>query len=61
LHPERRGKPRGLNIEAVADSGGAAAIISTLVQRGDVLLVKGSRGLAMERVIAALDYASSAA
>jgi len=37
-----------------ADSVEAASLIGDLVRAGDVLLVKGSRGIAMERVIAAL-------
>lgn len=37
-----------------ADSIEAADQIGALVEPGDVLLVKGSRGVAMERVIAAL-------
>ena len=36
------------------NSGAAAALVRDLVRPGDVLLVKGSRGLAMERIIDAL-------
>jgi UDP-N-acetylmuramoyl-tripeptide--D-alanyl-D-alanine ligase len=36
------------------DSATAAALVTGLVRTGDVLLVKGSRGIAMERIIAAL-------
>jgi UDP-N-acetylmuramoyl-tripeptide--D-alanyl-D-alanine ligase len=36
------------------DSDAAAELICTLVREGDVLLVKGSRGIRMERIIEAL-------
>ncbi len=36
------------------DSAAAADLVAGLVRAGDVLLVKGSRGIAMERIIAAL-------
>jgi UDP-N-acetylmuramoyl-tripeptide--D-alanyl-D-alanine ligase len=36
-------------------SSEAAAFIENLVERGDVLLVKGSRGVKMERIVEALD------
>jgi UDP-N-acetylmuramyl pentapeptide synthase len=41
-----------------ADSDEAGRVLRTLVHAGDVLLVKGSRGLAMERVIEALNRSS---
>jgi UDP-N-acetylmuramoyl-tripeptide--D-alanyl-D-alanine ligase len=37
-----------------ADSAGAAAFVATLVERGDLLLVKGSRGVRMERIVEAV-------
>jgi UDP-N-acetylmuramoyl-tripeptide--D-alanyl-D-alanine ligase len=40
--------------QAAADSAAVARLVQRVVKPGDVLLVKGSRGLAMERVIAAL-------
>jgi UDP-N-acetylmuramoyl-tripeptide--D-alanyl-D-alanine ligase len=40
-----------LNVHTARDSAEAAAILRGIVRRGDVLLVKGSRGVAMEEVI----------
>jgi UDP-N-acetylmuramyl pentapeptide synthase len=42
-------------LERCADSRAAATIVHSLVRPGDVLLVKGSRGIAMERIIEALE------
>jgi UDP-N-acetylmuramoyl-tripeptide--D-alanyl-D-alanine ligase len=38
-----------------ASSAEAGAFLEKLVERGDVLLVKGSRGVKMERIVEALD------
>jgi len=37
-----------------ADSSAAAAFVVELVEPGDLLLVKGSRGVKMERIVEAL-------
>jgi UDP-N-acetylmuramoyl-tripeptide--D-alanyl-D-alanine ligase len=47
-HPAARAK-------FFASSGEAGAFLGNLMERGDVLLVKGSRGVKMERVVEALD------
>ncbi len=54
LAPSLRG---GIAAElaAAADSVRAAEIVRAIVRPGDILLVKGSRGIAMERIIAALE------
>ena len=47
----------GLSTEAihsVRDSEQAAALLPSLIQRDDVILVKGSRGVKMERIVSAL-------
>jgi UDP-N-acetylmuramoyl-tripeptide--D-alanyl-D-alanine ligase len=42
------------NVLVAPDSDAASQLVVALVRTGDVLLVKGSRGIAMERIIAAL-------
>lgn len=42
------------NVLTAPDSAAAANIVTGLVRTGDVLLVKGSRGIAMEKIIDAL-------
>jgi UDP-N-acetylmuramoyl-tripeptide--D-alanyl-D-alanine ligase len=42
------------NVFVAPDSAAAANLVLGVVRSGDILLVKGSRGIAMERIIAAL-------
>jgi UDP-N-acetylmuramoyl-tripeptide--D-alanyl-D-alanine ligase len=51
--------PRPALLERCADSRAAATIVRRLVRPGDVLLVKGSRGIAMERIIESLEVPTS--
>jgi UDP-N-acetylmuramoyl-tripeptide--D-alanyl-D-alanine ligase len=48
------GETFGGEIHSVADAGEAAALTPELLQEGDVVLVKGSRGVGLELVCAAL-------
>jgi UDP-N-acetylmuramoyl-tripeptide--D-alanyl-D-alanine ligase len=45
----------GARAKFCASSTEAAAFLENLVARGDILLVKGSRGVKMERIVEALD------
>jgi UDP-N-acetylmuramoyl-tripeptide--D-alanyl-D-alanine ligase len=42
------------NVHFFVDSSAAAAFLANFVQPGDLLLVKGSRGVKMERIVEAL-------
>jgi UDP-N-acetylmuramoyl-tripeptide--D-alanyl-D-alanine ligase len=46
--------PDGLRPLTLPDSAAAAPVVRGLLREGDLLLVKGSRGIAMERIIEAL-------
>lgn len=51
--------PRPPLLERCDDSVAAATIVRNLIRPGDVLLVKGSRGIAMERIIEALEASAA--
>jgi UDP-N-acetylmuramyl pentapeptide synthase len=42
-------------VQIASDSGAAAEMMCALVRAGDVVLVKGSRGIQTERIIEALE------
>ena len=44
----------GLQVDVVADAVEVAQLLGPELRQGDVLLVKGSRGMALERVVEAL-------
>ncbi|HXP79933.1 MAG TPA: UDP-N-acetylmuramoyl-tripeptide--D-alanyl-D-alanine ligase, partial [Verrucomicrobiae bacterium] len=48
------GHPAGQS-KFFASSAEAGAFVGNLIERGDILLVKGSRGVKMERIVEALD------
>jgi UDP-N-acetylmuramoyl-tripeptide--D-alanyl-D-alanine ligase len=43
-----------VQLAAAADSRAAAPIVAAALKPGDVLLIKGSRGMAMETIIESL-------
>ncbi|MEO8276200.1 MAG: UDP-N-acetylmuramoyl-tripeptide--D-alanyl-D-alanine ligase [Thermoanaerobaculia bacterium] len=51
-----RRTPLTTPFELFADAHAAAAVVSSRVSAGDLLLVKGSRGIGMERIIEALHH-----
>ncbi len=55
------GAPLPAHVRVALDALAAAAEVRSLVRTGDVLLIKGSRGMAMERLIEALFGANAGA
>jgi UDP-N-acetylmuramoyl-tripeptide--D-alanyl-D-alanine ligase len=47
------GLPQG-NVYSVQDNDGAVQVLREILAQGDVVLVKGSRGIAMESIVAQL-------
>lgn len=47
----------GSTVDVAADSACAAALVRSLVRAGDVVLIKGSRGIQMERIVTELSSA----
>ncbi len=57
-HALASAKARGIETLAAADAEEAASLVVPLVRAGDLVLVKGSRGVATDRVVCALEVAS---
>jgi UDP-N-acetylmuramoyl-tripeptide--D-alanyl-D-alanine ligase len=53
-HAVETARERGVEVTWVRDSVEAARTVQTMVRAGDVVLVKGSRGMRMERCVASL-------
>jgi UDP-N-acetylmuramoyl-tripeptide--D-alanyl-D-alanine ligase len=45
---------KSTNVHPAANNSDAIAVLLGLIQPGDIVLVKGSRGLAMESIVDAL-------